>query len=332
MTLAPRMALLAARAPVAAIAAGAAVLALAAGVFAALGMPVGHGFALMAAGAFGSAPAIHDWLIASGTLILTGLATAMALRIGLNNFGAEGQYLAGALAAATIGAGTAGWPIWAVLPVDVAAGGAAGALLMFAAGWLRHGVAEAIVTLLTNVVMLLVVRALVEAPAEAGESTAMLARSGLPPGLVLGLAAAVSLAAATRWTIWGFAFRALAGNAEAARFAGIPVGPMTIRVAIMTGALAGIAGVCQIASAGGAPQPGLGYAGIAVALLAALSPLGIVAAGLFVAALVTGAAAVVREGAPAALPDVFAALTLLASLIADAALRWRGTRTVEATP
>jgi simple sugar transport system permease protein len=300
-----------------------AVMVLAAGAFAAFGTPIGRGYMLMATGAFGSLAAVHAWLVLAGTLILTGLAAGVALRIGLNNFGAEGQYLAGALVAIAIGVHTSAWPAWIVVPLDLAAGALAGALLMLAAALLklRRGVEETIVTLLLNVVMLLMVWALLDGPLAGRGGRSILMPFAVPVGLLIALSAAALLAAVRRWTIWGFALRALAGNAEAARFAGIPVGRMTIRVALVSGALAGVAGVCQITSAGGDPQTGLGYAGLAVAMLAFLSPLGIVAAGLFVAALMVGAEAVVRAGAPAALPDVLVALTLFAGVIGGAAAR-----------
>lgn len=298
---------------------GVMVLVLAGGTFAALGIPIMHAYATIATGAFGSLAALHQWLVWSGTLILTGLAAGVALRIGFNNFGGEGQYLAGMLAAIVIGVKTAGWPVWIAFPIDLAAGALAGGLLMLAAALLklRRGVEETVVTLLLNVVMLLMVWAVLDGPLAGRATPRTLGPSGVPAGLLIALAASGLIAAMWQWTIWGFALRALAGNAAAARFAGIPVAGMTIRVALLSGALAGIAGVCQIGSVGGDPRTGLGYAGLAVALLAGLSPLGIVAAALFVAALMVGAEAMVGAGAPAALPDVIAALTLLAGMIGN---------------
>jgi simple sugar transport system permease protein len=313
---------------------GAVVLVLAAVAFAALEIPIARGFALMWAGAFGSPAAIHDWLLRSGVLILTGLATGVALRIALYNFGAEGQVLAGALVAMFIATKTASWPAWVVFPLDLAAGALAGALLMLAAVLLklRRGVEEAIVTLLLNVVMVLLVQVAIEGPLAGRAISAIMAPTGIPAALFIALAASIGIATAIRFTVWGFELRALAGNPEAARFAGIPVGRVTMRVGLVSGALAGMAGVCQIANAGGDPHTGLGFAGIAVATLACLSPLGILAAAFFVAAVMVGAEAAVGAGAPAALPHVFVALTLLASLIGAATARRRAGTVAKATP
>jgi simple sugar transport system permease protein len=293
---------------------GAIVLGLAGGVLAATGIPIAHGIGLIVAGAVGSPAAIHETLTQGGILILTGLAAALAFRVKLTNFGAEGQLQAGALIAVGIASVAAGWPTWAILPIELAAGAAAGAVIMAGATLLklRRGVDEGIVTLLINLVMALMAELFLD-----GRPVAGLAAddSGIPLGFIIAMAAAILIAAATHLTVWGFALRATAGNAEAARYAGIPVARLTLRVGIISGALAGVAGVCLFADAGSAQHPGLGYAGIAVAVLARFSPIGSIIAGLFIAALVVGAGAAVSAGATAALPELLVALALLVSLL-----------------
>jgi simple sugar transport system permease protein len=197
---------------------------------------------------------------------------------------------------------------------------------------LRRGVEEAIVTLLLNVVMLLLVQSLLEGPLAGRAGAPLLASTGIPAGLLIALSASIFIAVGLRFTVWGFSLRALGGNPEAARFAGIPVGRVTMRVGLISGALAGMAGVFQLASSGGNPQTGMGYGGIAVAMLAGLAPLGTVAAGLFVAALMVGAEAMVRTGAPAALPHVLVALTLLTALVGASIARSRAARVAKAAP
>jgi simple sugar transport system permease protein len=290
------------------------VLALAGGVLAVTGTPIARGSMLIISGAFGSPEAIHETLARGGCVILTGLAAALAFRIKLYNFGTEGQMQAGALIAFGIGSVAATWPSWAILPLQLAIGAATGAAIMLGATFLRlrRGVDEGIVTLLANFVMMLIVDMELD-----GRQTAAAAanRLHLPLGLIIALAAAVLIAVATYVTVWGFTLRATAGNPEAARYAGIPIARVVFRVAALSGALAGLAGVCLVADTGSANHNGYGYAGIAVAFLARFSPVGSVIAGLFVAALMTGADSVPRFGSPEAFSDVLIALVLLVGLI-----------------
>jgi simple sugar transport system permease protein len=112
--------------------------------------------------------------------------------------------------------------------------------------------------------------------------------------------------------------QAVGGNPSAARFAGISVEGVRLRAGLASGALAGLAGVLAIA----APQGGLsselfagsGYAGIAVAVLASLSPFGTAAVAIVLAAIQVGADAVTRD---LGVPQVYAvAVIALAMLLA----------------
>ena len=117
--------------------------------------------------------------------------------------------------------------------------------------------------------------------------------------------------------------RAVGANARAARFAGIAVNAVVVKTALVSGALAGLAGVGEVAGRAGYltldMSPGYGYSGIVIAMLAGLNPLGVVLAALFVAGLIVGADSMSREmhavpGIPGLTrqlverhPDVFAA-------------------------
>ena len=124
----------------------------------------------------------------------------------------------------------------------------------------------------------------------------------------------------TRTTL-GFPIRAVGANPRAATHAGISVGRMMLLAAAISGALAGLAGVGEVAGlhyqvmAG--LSPGYGYAGIVVAMLAALSPLGVVPSALFFAAVATGAETMSRQtGVPVFLADVIQGTSLLCMLTA----------------
>ena len=99
--------------------------------------------------------------------------------------------------------------------------------------------------------------------------------------------------------------RAVGANARAARFAGISVNTVVVKTALLSGALAGLAGVGEVAGRAGYltldMSPGYGYSGIVIAMLAGLNPLGVVLAALFVAGLIVGADSMSRA---VAVPDL----------------------------
>ncbi len=101
----------------------------------------------------------------------------------------------------------------------------------------------------------------------------------------------------------------------------MPITATLVKVAILSGALAGLAGVIEVLGPVGyvttTMSPGFGYAGIVVAMLAALHPLGVVAASVFVATIFVGADAMSRAtGVPSFIADVIMAVALLAMLVA----------------
>jgi general nucleoside transport system permease protein len=328
-----------------AVLAGAAAFAVAALPLAALGQPFLPSFGAMVAGAVGSVPAIEGTLVKAAPLMLTGLATALAFRVGLKNFGAEGQLLAGALVAIAVGAVTHSLPVSISSALALAAGTLAGALMMAGAAILRVslGTDEAIVTVLLNVVALIGVQVATGTPlpnvAATGVHQTFPLATAVPiatladdarlyAGLAIASLACATAFAAIRHTIVGFAVRAVGGNPVAAGLAGIPVGRVLLAAGAVSGALAGLAGAGAVVGLVGDAAPaitsGLGYAGIAVALLAGRAPLAIIPAALLVAAVLSGTASLSASAhAPAALVDIAAALTLVVALLAHALTRYR---------
>ena len=265
-----------------------------------------------------------DMLARSGMLMLTGLSVALAYRAGLFNLGAEGQLMAGMMAAA----GVAGLPIGPAtlaVPAALVAGTLAGAAMMAvpAALKVRRGADEAILTLIANAVVLfcfeLVARPAAPAPA---------AGLGLPlralVGVAIGLAACALCDAVLRATVFGLEIRATGGNPAAARFAGIRAGRVMVGTGAIAGALAGLAGAAIAAGLAGVPAGvpaiagtgGLGYAGIAVAVMAAAHPRAIVPAALALAAVVTLVEAAGRAtGTGSWLADLMLGLAVLLTLV-----------------
>lgn len=315
----------------------------------AAGAPVGDAFARLWAGAFGSTFAWTETLTRATPLILTGLSAAVAFRARLFNIGAEGQLYLGAVAAVAVGGlhGGSGWalPLPLLAALMWAGGALAGGLALLGPAWLkaRLGADEVVTTLLLNFIILLGVSALLDGPMKDPlalgwpqsvalqpelELPRLVPQSRLHGGLLLALALAALMAAVLRLSVLGFAIRAMGANARAAAFAGVPVLRTTVWVALISGGLAGLAGVVEVAGRTGYltldMSPGYGYAGIVIAMLAALHPLGVVLAAVFVAGLMVGADSMSRSiGVPTYLADVVVATALLATLVAGLLARYR---------
>lgn len=341
----PRADVSALRAVATPVAAGLAALVIASSVLVLVGAPVVGAFLAMLDGAAGSVFAVSETLTRATPLIFTGLAAAVAFRAKLWNIGAEGQLYAGALAAVTLGTGLLAWPVWALLPAVMLAGAAAGAfvLTLSALARARLGADEVVTTLLMNFVVLLFVQMMLEGPLKDPmglgwpQSEPMLPEATLPvlidrmrthAGLIVALIAAVAVHILLTRTVWGFEIRATGDNPDAARFAGMPATGTILRVALISGGLAGLCGVSEVAGLKGYltadMSPGFGYAGIVVAILAGLSPLGVVPAAIFVAGVFVGADTMSRAvGVSNYFADLVVALALICVLIGGLLTRYR---------
>lgn len=329
-------------APVAAVAAA---LALCALLVAWTGAPVLRAYGLLLEGAAGSRFALTETLTRATPLILTGLAAAVAFRAKLWNIGAEGQLYMGALAAVVLGGGMLDLPAWLLLPTVMIAGAAAGGATLLGPAVLkvRFGVDEVVTTLLLNFIVLLLVSILLEgalkdpmgmgwpqsAPVvEAAELPKLVERTRLHTGLLVALGLSALLWLIDTRTIWGYENRAVGANPRAAAFAGMPVTRVMLRTALLSGGLAGLAGVIEVCGLKGYLtldlSPGFGYSGIVVAMLAQLHPVGVVGAAVFIAGIFVGADAMSRAmPVPNYIADVLVATSLLCMLVAGLLTRYR---------
>ena len=313
------------------------------------GAPVGKAYMLLLQGGFGSVFAITETLTRATPLIFTGLAAAVAFRARLFNIGAEGQLYAGALAAVAVGGlhGGMGFGLtpWLLLPLMLAAAALAGAALLLLPALLKSRLAvdEVVTTLLLNFIVLLFVGAMLDGPMkdpasmgwpqtvaiqDAVQLTKLVDRSRVHTGLLIALFCALALWALLRFTTLGFEIRAVGSGPRAAAFAGMPVQWVTVKVALLSGALAGVAGAVEVAGRAGYVtldmSPGYGYSGIVIAMLAALHPLGVVAAAVFVAGILVGADSMSRAvGVPTYIADVINAVALLSVLVATMWTQYR---------
>ncbi|MBD9533092.1 ABC transporter permease [Comamonas sp. CMM01] len=315
--------------------------------------PVGATYVELFKGAFGSLFALSETMTRAVPLILTGLAAAVAFRARLFNIGAEGQLYAGAVAAIAVGGMHGGTglelPIYVLFPLMLVAAALAGAAMLLGPALMktRLGVDEVVTTLLLNFVMLLLVAYLLDGPMKDPmalgwpqsvalqsdlELSRLIEQTRLHTGLLMALVLAVLTWLLLQRTTAGFDIRAAGANAKAASFAGVPVTRTVVLVALLSGGLAGLAGAIEVAGRTSYltldMSPGYGYAGIVIAMLAGLHPLGVMAAAIFVAGMQVGADSMSRVvGVPNAIADVIVAASLLsvlvASLLTQYRLRWK---------
>lgn len=299
---------------------------------------------LIVQGAAGSKFAALETLNRATPLIFTGLAVAVAFRARLWNIGAEAQLYAGALITVLLGAHPPfGGP--AMMALMALAAALAGALVLLGPVLLktRLGVDEVVTTLLLNFVMMLVISMLLEGPLKdpmgmGWPKSPPLDKAVRLPRLVEGLRlhwgfGLALIAAAAVWLMQarstlGYEIRALGLNAAAARFAGMPVGAILLKTALVSGGLAALAGFSEVAGLKGNLtldlSPGFGYSGIIVAMLALLHPGGVVVAALFVAGIFVGADAMSRAAAvPSYIADMLLASALLYMVLAMQLVRFR---------
>lgn len=302
-------------------------------------------FWLVVKGAAGSQFALVETLTRATPLIFTGLAVAVAFRARLWNIGAEAQLYIGGVVTVILGTGMVPAPGFALIPAIMAAAMLGGALMLLGPAVLkiRFGVDEVVTTLLLNFVILLFVSMLLEGvlkdPTGLGwpQSKRVIAEAQLPRliqgkrlhfGFVIALGCAFVTWIIMKKTVLGYEMRAVGHNAEAARFAGIPVNLVLMKTALLSGGLAALAGFSEVAGLKGNLtldlSPGYGYSGIVVAMLAMLNPLGVVAAAVFVAGIFVGADAMSRAaGVPSYIAQVMVATALLTMVTAIMLSRYR---------
>jgi general nucleoside transport system permease protein len=272
-------------------------------------------------------------------LLLTGLSVAVGQQIGAWNIGAEGQFYAGAFAATAIGLFIPG-PDWLMLILMFFGGLAAGAIwiLMPTLARAYANVSELITTLLLNFVASLLVYYVATGPwrdrvGMANSSTPRVPAEipefwgivhwGLPLAIVLALAFAALLGRSK----WGYEVRLSGSNPSAAKYAGIPVRRHLITVMLMSGAIAGLAGMLEVAGTVHRLQGGIsnnfGYIGIMVAVLARGSCIGVIFAGIFMAFIQNSGIILQTEGLTTSAVLAMTGLILLLTAIGDELSHYR---------
>jgi len=291
-------------------------------------------YAAMLMGAVGSPQAFANVLVRASPLLIGGVGVAIGIKAGLWNIGIEGYMYMGAIGAAIVG--ITALPVAPIIHITLSILAAA----VFAAVWglapayLRayRGVNEVVATIMMNYVAIFFTSWMVHEPqpmAEPGSFFPMslmiaptaklpilMKGTSLHPGFMIGLAACLLFYFILRFTPFGFRTRMLGVNPAASRYAGINVKQQMLFVLVIGAIMGGIAGAVEII---GLKQrvymdfvSGVGYESVAVALLAAGNPLGVIASALFFSALKAGGATMsVQTGVAGPMTVVIEALCVI---------------------
>jgi simple sugar transport system permease protein len=307
-----------ARAVVASAAATLLALLAGAGLIAAAGGKPIAAYRAMIDGSFGSALDFGQVLVVIVPLLTIGLGLAIAFRGRVWNIGAEGQLFIGALAGGAVAVLVPLHVRGLLVPLTLVAGAAGGAFWGWIVGELRGrwGVNEVISSLLLNYIAIFLFDYVIRKPLRDPTASFLAGKpvptdAALPVLPKLAVHAGIFVAVALVPVVWyvmaktpfGFRVRMMGLNPEAARIAGVNSRRMIVRLMVISGAFAGLAGVIQVTGVSLRIDPsisnGYGFTAIVVALLGRMHPVGVVAAALFMAVLANGGQAIsVVQGLP----------------------------------
>lgn len=274
-----------------------------------------EGYSALFRGAFGTRNAILETLVRATPILFAALGVAVAFRCSTWNIGAEGQLQLGAIGAAVVGLWLYGVPAIIAIPLMILGGFLAGGLYAAFAGILKAwwDVNEVITTIMMNFVGILLTDYLTFGPlrdptaagrpmspliAETAQLPRLLARGRLHAGVVIALVVAILVYLLLWKTTLGYQIRAVGFNRRAAEHAGISVPRSIFLAMVISGGLAGLAGMGEVAGVHYRLLNGFsarfGNAGTIVALFANLHPVAIVPAAVLFGALLNGADAMSR--------------------------------------
>ena len=291
---------------------------------------------------------LEEVLVKATPLALIAAGLAVCFRANVWNIGAEGQFIVGAIAGSALPVLLPDVQGPLVLPLMLLCGICGGALFALIPAILkvRFGANEILVSLMLVYVSELFLDWLVRGPWRNPQGfnfpetqqfhtwaqMPLIGDSRLNIGVLIALAVCLLLAVALSRTYFGFGVRLTGTAPRAARFAGISRARTVLAVMALSGGLAGLAGVMEVAGPIGQLRtqisPGYGFTAIIVAFLARLNPAGaIIAAFVLSVTFIGGEAAQIATGVSDKITRVFQGALLLYALAGEVLIRYRITRT-----
>ncbi|CAO3401068.1 ABC transporter permease [Azospirillum sp. 11R-A] len=288
---------------------------------------------------------VGELVVKATPLVLCAVGLAIGFRANVWNIGAEGQLTLGAITGGGLALAFYGEGGWWLLPMMVIGGAIGGAVWAAVPAFLRlrFNASEILTSLMLNYVALLLLNYLVHGPFRDPdgfafpESRLFEADATLPilwAGTRVHLGALLALlGVAGGWlliarTFIGFQIKVIGLTPAAAGYAGFDQKRIVWLTLLLSGALAGIAGMGEVAGPIGqitaSISPGYGYTAIIVAFLGRLHPVGILLAALLMAlSFIGGEAAQIAMGLPKAITGVFQGMLLFFLLASDVLIRYR---------
>lgn len=283
-------------------------------------------------GIFGDSYNIGETIRQITPYVFAGLAVAFAFRTGLFNIGVEGQLIVGWLAAAYVGYAV-DLPKIIHIPLALLAAAVAGGLWAFIPGLLKAKlqVHEVIVTIMMNYIALHVTNATISALSGGGEKTEKIHESAslrspffesitqysrLHWGFVVAIIAVFVMWFLLEKTTRGFELKAVGFNQHASEYAGMNVGKNIILAMVISGMFAGLGGAMEALGTFGniskmTSFTGIGFDGIAVALLGANQPFGVLLGAILFGSLKNGGLNMPNEaGIPVEIVSIVIALII----------------------
>ncbi|MEK4424492.1 ABC transporter permease [Solibacillus sp. FSL K6-1523] len=290
------------------------------------------GYTALWNGIFGDSYSIGNTIRQITPYILSGLAVAFAFRTGLFNIGVEGQLLMGWLAAAYVGYAF-DLPRFIHLPLALVAAAAAGAFWAFIVGFLKAklSVHEVIASIMLNYTALYITNAVIRSLTDGSFKTPTILESAtlrmpwlreitdnssLHLGIIVALLMVFVMWFILEKTTRGYELKSVGFNKNAAEYAGMSVNKNIILAMTISGVFAGLAGAVEALgtfqnASIKAGFSGIGFDGIAVALLGANTPLGVIFGASLFGSLKYGALNMPNEaGIPEEIVSIIIALII----------------------
>lgn len=287
---------------------------------------------------------IEEVLVKAGPLVLIGVGLAVCFKANVWNIGAEGQLTAGALMGAIVPIMLAEWQGPLALLAMLLLGALGGALFAFIPAWLktRFGVNEILTSLMLVYIAQLLLDWMVRGPWKDPDGynfpksvsfdewhlLPMWGDGRMHLGLVIALVAALVLFWLMRHTLKGFEISVVGSAPKAGAFAGFSQTKMVWFCFAVSGGLAGLAGIIEVAGPIGQLQPHIspnyGFTAIIVAFLGRLNPIGVIFAGILLAISYIGGEGVQIElGVSDKTTQVFQGMLLFFILTCDTLILYR---------
>ena len=293
-------------------------------------------------GSFGSAYGIQETITKAIPLVLIGTGLTLAFRAKFWNIGAEGQLLMGAVFSTWVGLNFGETlPPYAIVPLMFLAGFIGGGLwgIIPAILKIKYSINEVISTLMLNYICAEFLTMLIVGPWKGKTRFGFPGTDNLPDAatlgvigysrihyatLVLALICALVLWVVVYKTRFGYEARVVGENPDAGKYAGIDFFKTTLVLMAISGGLAGLAGVGEVAGIHhylgypAAISSGYGFTAIIVAWLAKLNPLYAIVSGLFFAGILVGGDAIqISLGLPAATVEIVNGILLIFLIMGD---------------